>query len=115
MLHLAHGPEEVVTGQVRIPIGRGIAGRVAATKQPLIVDDLRTVEVANPFLKRIVRSLTSVLLVVEDRLVGMLHVGTAAPHRFTDEDLLVLRLAGDRISLALDRARLYAEEPTLAP
>ena len=40
-LTLAQGAEERLTGQVRIPFGEGVAGRIAATRAPLIVDDLR--------------------------------------------------------------------------
>src|SRR5919201_2074728 len=51
VVHMAHGPEEHVAGQVRVPIGQGIAGRIAASREQLIVDDLRTVEVVNPLLQ----------------------------------------------------------------
>src|SRR4029077_5335709 len=33
-LALAQGPEELLTGQVRIPFGEGVAGRIAATRTP---------------------------------------------------------------------------------
>ena len=56
-LTLAQGAEERLTGQVRIPFGEGVAGRIAATRAPLIVDDLRTVEVVNPLLREKFRSL----------------------------------------------------------
>src|SRR5205085_11589469 len=68
VIHVAHGPEEQVAGQVRVPIGQGIAGRIAASREQLIVDDLRTVEVVNPFLQEHIRSLMGVPLVVQDRV-----------------------------------------------
>jgi signal transduction histidine kinase/PAS domain-containing protein len=106
-IYLARGPEEEVAGQVHVPIGHGVAGRIAATRQPLIVDDLTKVEVANPFLKERLRSLVGVPLLVEDRLLGVLHAAKAASHHFTQRDVRLLQLVGDRIALAIDHARLY--------
>jgi K+-sensing histidine kinase KdpD len=107
VIHMAHGPEEQVAGRVRIPIGQGIAGQIAASREPLIVDDLRTVEVANPFLQEHIHSLMGVPLVIQDRVIGVLHVGTRAPRHFTEDDRRLLHLVADRIALALDHARLY--------
>lgn len=109
VLYLAHGPEEAVIGQVRIPIGEGVAGRIAATREPVIIDDLSAADVANPFLREHLRSLVGVPLLLEDRLLGVLHVATVAAHHFGESDVRVLRLAADRIALAIDHARLYAE------
>ncbi len=113
VVHSAHGPEAAIADQVRVPIGQGIAGKIAASREPRIVEDLRAVEVANPFLKQTIRSLMGVPLVAEDRLVGVLHVGMAAARRFTDDDLLLLRLIAFRIGVVLDQARLYDEEQRL--
>jgi signal transduction histidine kinase/GAF domain-containing protein len=110
VVHMAHGPEAETADQVHVPIAQGIAEMIAATRQELIVDDLRTVEVANPFHKQAIRSLMGVPLVVDDRLVGVLHVGMTAPRHFTEDDLLLLRLMAYRIGPALDHVHLYEEE-----
>ena len=44
-------PVEAVAGQVRVPLGQGLAGRIAATREPLIVDDMARADPANPFLR----------------------------------------------------------------
>lgn len=108
VVHLAQGPEDALAGRVRVPLGQGIAGRIAASRQPLIVEDTATVEAVNPFLHESIRSLMGVPLLVQERVLGVLHVGTVAPHRFTPDDLRLLRLVADRVALALDHARLYA-------
>ncbi|HWE61665.1 MAG TPA: GAF domain-containing protein, partial [Chloroflexota bacterium] len=113
LLYMARGPEEQIAGQIRVPVGQGIAGTIAARRQPLIVDDLSAAEVANPFLKQTIRSLMGIPLMVQDRLLGVLHAGTAAPRHFTEDDLLLLRLVGDRVGLALEHARLFEEEQQL--
>lgn len=108
-IYLARGPEEEVAGQVRVPIGEGMAGHIAATREPLVIDDLRTARVANPFLRERLRSLMGAPLVVGDRLIGVVHVATVRPRQFTARELRVLRLVADRMALAIDRARTHEE------
>jgi PAS domain S-box-containing protein len=112
ILYAAQGPEAPAVDQVHVPIGQGIAGHIAATRQPLIVDDLATVEVVNPVLREHVRSLVGVPLLVEDRLLGVVHAGSTMLRRFTEEDARLLQLVGERIAWAIERARLYAAEQT---
>ena len=105
-------------GQVQIPVGQGVAGRVAASREPLIVDDLSTFAAGGPRMRKHLRSAASVPLLVEgrvaghlvSRLVGVLTVGSVTPRRFTQADVPLLQRAADRIALAVDRARLYANE-----
>jgi PAS domain S-box-containing protein len=94
----------------RVPLGRGIAGGVAASRAPRVVEDVRQVEVVSRVLRERVRSLMAVPLLVNERLLGVLHVGTTLPRRFTEEDVELLRLAAERIALALDHARLFSAE-----
>src|SRR5215210_2080533 len=75
----AKGLEEEVERGFRLPIGRGFAGRVAATRQPVVIEDLEgtPVEVVNPLLReKGIRSLLGIPLVVEGGLIGVLHVGS---------------------------------------
>jgi PAS domain S-box-containing protein len=111
-LSLAQGAEERLTGQVRIPFGEGVAGRIAATRASLIVDDLRTVEVVNPLLREEFRSLAGAPLLVDTRLIGVLHVASATERRFTDTDIRLLELVAQRVASLIEQARLYAEEQT---
>jgi len=49
IVHTTIGLEEEIVQQIRIPIGGGIAGRIAASSEPMIVNDLSAVEVqSNP-------------------------------------------------------------------
>ena len=47
----AAGIEEEVEQRARVPIGRGFAGRVAATREPLVIPDLDDADVVNPLLR----------------------------------------------------------------
>jgi PAS domain S-box-containing protein len=111
-LTIAQGTEERVAGQVRIPFGEGVAGRIAATRAPVVVDDLRAVEVANPLLREVFRSLAGAPLLVDTRLIGVLHVASVTPRHFTDTDIRLLQLVAQRIASLIEQARLYSEEQT---
>ena len=47
----AVGIEEEVEQGVRIPVGRGFAGKVAADRAPVILDDVDHADVLNPLLR----------------------------------------------------------------
>ena len=103
----AHGIEEEVEQGVRIPVGRGFAGRIAAGRAPIFIADVGQAEILNPILReKGIRSLLGVPLIVEGRLLGVLHVGSVTPRTFTDDDAVVLQLAAARAAPALERARL---------
>jgi signal transduction histidine kinase/putative methionine-R-sulfoxide reductase with GAF domain len=96
---------------IRMSIGEGFAGRIAATKQPLVLDDVTTF----PFKRREmlqggVRSLMGVPLMIGQRVLGVVHVGKTSPYHFNTGDLRLLELAAARIAMAVDRANLYQAE-----
>jgi serine phosphatase RsbU (regulator of sigma subunit)/anti-sigma regulatory factor (Ser/Thr protein kinase) len=49
-----------------------------------------------------------------DRVMGALHVGSLFARRFSDEDAAILALAGERAAVAIERARLFERERTIA-
>jgi signal transduction histidine kinase len=109
--HAAAGIEEEVEAGVRIPVGRGFAGRVASTKEAVILDDVDHADVLNPILReKGIRSMLGVPLLVAGRVIGVLHVGTLVPHRFGQSDVELLQLAADRAAIAIEHARLYEAE-----
>jgi len=107
----AVGLEEEVERGVRIPVGRGFAGRIAATRQPVVLDDVDHADVLNPLLReKGIKSLLGVPLVLGDAMLGVLHVGTLTPRRFGPDEVELMQFAGDRAALAIDHARLFAAE-----
>ncbi|SDR89056.1 GAF domain-containing protein [Actinopolymorpha singaporensis] len=102
----AKGIEEEVRQGVRIPMRSGFAGRIAAERHPIILEHVDSTNVWNPLLwRKGIRSLLGVPMVTEGTVVGVLHVGTLSPRRFTDEDVKLLQLVATRAALAT-RARL---------
>jgi len=96
---------------IHVPVGAGFAGRVAAQKEPIAIDELQDTDTHTPFLReRGVRSLLGVPLLIEGRVLGVIHVGRRAFRPFTDDDTRLLELVAFRIALAIDNARLFEEE-----
>lgn len=107
----ANGLEQEVEQGVRIPVGQGFAGRIAAERRPITIDDLDHANVLSPLLREHgVRSLLGVPLLVERRVLGVLHVGSLTPRRFTSDERDLLQLAADRAALAIEHANLYEQE-----
>jgi signal transduction histidine kinase/GAF domain-containing protein len=107
----SRGLEEEVEARVRVPVGKGFAGRVAATRTPVFIPDVRRAEVVNPLLvKRGLIALLGVPLLVEGRLLGVLHVGSTRARIFSKDDERTLQLLADRIALAIEQSRLYESE-----
>ena len=98
----ASGIEEEVRQGVRVPLGAGFAGRVAASGKPVILTHVDHTTVRNPLLvDRGIRSLLGVPLLVGGRVIGVMHVGTLSSRRFDEQDVQMLQLAADRAALAL--------------
>jgi K+-sensing histidine kinase KdpD len=107
----AVGLEEAVEQGVRIPVGAGFAGQVAAERRPLVLDDVDHADVLNPILReKGIKSMLGVPLVVTDRVLGVLHVGTLSPRTFTSEDVDLLEVVANTASIAIEHARLFAAE-----
>jgi len=107
----ALGIEEEVEQGVRIPVGAGFAGRIAAEKRPVVLDDVDHGHVLNPILReKGIKSMLGVPLVVEGEVQGVLHVGSLVPRAFADDEVELLQLVGDRAALAIEHARLFEAE-----
>ncbi|MFI7672389.1 PP2C family protein-serine/threonine phosphatase [Actinophytocola sp. NPDC049390] len=102
--------EEVYQG-VRVPIGSGFAGRVARLRAPVQIDRVDSSTVVNPLLwERGLRVLLGVPVVAHGELVGVMHVGSVRPRRFTDEDIEQLRVVADRVAMAASLHRSRSEQ-----
>lgn len=108
----AVGLPEEARGAV-VPVGRGVAGRVAETRKALILRG-RVAEEIFPGLvpkgRRIASGL-SVPLVSGDRLVGVLNVSVTRDDReYAEHDLDAAGLFAEQAAVAIANARLYERE-----
>ena len=103
----ACGLEDEVRQGVRIGLGRGFAGAIAARREPVRLTAVDPTTVANPILwEKGIEVMLGVPLVAGSELVGVLHVGRLNRVPFTDGDVEVLQMAGERVAAAVVAHRL---------
>ncbi|MCP2274137.1 GAF domain-containing protein [Actinokineospora diospyrosa] len=104
------GIEEEIRHGVTIDLGAGFAGRVAATRRPVILDRVDQTTVASPALwRKGLRALLGVPILVREELIGVLHVGSLTVREFTEADTHLLLLVADRVALAIQAETTSAE------
>lgn len=102
--------EEVFQG-VRVPVGSGFAGRVAQSREPVQIERVDESTVVNPLLwEHGLRVLLGVPIVARGELAGVMHIGSTATRRFTEEEIELLQLVADRIAMAAHVHRSRAEQ-----
>jgi signal transduction protein with GAF and PtsI domain len=104
MLHLAAQiglPPQLIDVVKTIPVGKGIAGQVAAQNKPVTICNLQTDAsgVAKPGAKQTgVGGALCVPIRDGEQLIGTLGVGTARPYEYTPEETRELEEIGRQIS-----------------
>jgi PAS domain S-box-containing protein len=104
-LRAASGLDDVGLAQVRVPLDHGFAGAVARERRPLVWDEAQAATDDSEYVQRAsLRSLLGVPLRIDERLLGVLHVGSKRVRRFGGDDIELLRLAAARIALGVELA-----------
>ena len=101
---IGHTPQ---VARTRIPLGKGVVGQVALTRQAILVNDVTKDEryiSVNPE----TRSELAVPLIAKNRLIGVLDLESEQEGYFRPEHLNTLTLTASRIAQAIENARLYA-------
>jgi len=100
-----------LAANARVRLGEGIAGHVAQSRQPMLINGpadrrrfLRATERENP-----VPSAVSVPLTNRGNLLGVLNVNSGS-RMFTDYDLRALVLFAEQAAMSIANARLYQVE-----
>lgn len=100
---IGHTPE---VERLRIPMGQGVAGEAALSRQPILVPDVHAIKNyinANPQ----VRSELAVPLITRNRVIGVIDIQAEQPNYFKPEHLKLLQLTASRVATAVENARLY--------
>ena len=109
------GGPEVEEQPVPIRFGEYFAGRVALSQEAQLAHNPDPADLADPSMRALeIDSLIGVPLTAEGEIAGVLTVCATAPHHFREEDLGLLRLAADRVALAISHARVYEREHRIA-
>jgi phosphoserine phosphatase RsbU/P len=102
------GEEEV---GFRIAVGGGFAGRVAAERRVIVVNERAHEQVLSPSLRAAaVETMVGLPLMVGGEVLGVLHVGSRTERTFGDDEIALLELAADRAALAIEHARVFERE-----
>jgi len=97
--------------RVRFPLGEGVSGIAANTRQPVICEDVT----CDPrFVNKAwakAEGLTACIvlpLIYRERVMGVLAMFTRGAHVFSSEEVQLLRSFADHAAIAIENARLYA-------
>jgi adenylate cyclase len=110
--HLHHKLSPKMIANMRLIPGQGIAGKVALTGQPAMIDDLASEpDIAHPDLaiKENLHSYISVPLRARGNLVGIINVMSSTRGKYTRSDFFLLQAIGDQLGLAIEQADLYEQ------
>lgn len=91
----------------RLGLGEGIAGRVALEGTPMYVPDVSELDDFIAF-DPSVRSLLTVPLTLQQRVIGTLTVDSDRTDAFSKSDERLLTIAATQAAIAIENARLYA-------
>jgi signal transduction histidine kinase len=112
-LAATNGLDRFQIGRARVPFGEGVTGRVAATREPLVIPDVpadpRFLWVRGLDQRRFIASMLSVPLSWHDQVVGVLNVQTEQPRDFTPDDVAQLRAVADLLAGIVEKGRQQTE------
>ena len=98
-----------------VRLGEGALGRVAATGQPELIDDVVShPNIVRPQVRREgVHSLVIVPLEARSRVIGAMYVGTRVIRPFSAEQTALFVAMGRQVAVAIENARLYEQAATV--
>jgi len=107
-IRFAIGHREEVVKNFVAGLGEGITGTAAATREPVLVADVRQ----DPrYLNSLdaVRAELAVPMITRQKLVGIIDVQSTRLGAYNEYDRAMLRLIAARVATAIDNARLYRQ------
>jgi len=101
---IGYPPEFAERGKVKV--GEGVTGIAAQTRQPVLIDDVRT----DPRYIEAVPNVCSELaipLITKNRVIGVIDIEAREPGAFTEEHQRLLTLVASRMAAGIENAQLY--------
>jgi PAS domain S-box-containing protein len=98
----------------RIKVGYGISGKVVATGEPALVEDVSRAEGLPNSVKQQMSSLVVVPLTSKSKVHGTLGVNSKSKRYFEKSEVELLSIIGNQIGVAVDNAELYRRQLKIA-
>jgi len=100
------GHRDEVVRNLIIPLGEGITGLAAASRQPVMVGDVQS---DTRYLAALdaVRSELAVPMMARGKLVGVIDLQSTRLNAYREQDRALLQLIASRVAVSIDNARLY--------
>jgi sigma-B regulation protein RsbU (phosphoserine phosphatase) len=105
-IRYAIGHREEIIRSLLLPLGEGITGIAASTRQPVLVTDVRS----DPrYLSALdaVQSELAVPMLARGKLVGVIDLQSTRLNAYREQDRALVQLIAGRVAVAIDNARLY--------
>ena len=98
---------QIITGK-RLKIGEGVAGHVAQTKQPIIINDAANCDIFCDSIDQMsgytTNNIIAVPVSINDKLIGVLEaVNSTHTEGFSDTDIAMLSYLADAASIAINK------------
>ncbi len=100
------GHREELVRTLVVPLNEGITGAAAASREPILVEDVRR----DPrYLNALdaVRSELAVPMMARGNLVGVIDLQSTRVNAYTAQERSLIRLIGSRVASSIENARLY--------
>jgi signal transduction histidine kinase len=104
-----HGLSAAYAEGMRLQLGEGIAGSVAQTGEPVLLEDVsRSPLAAHHDLVSAegLKGFVSIPLKAKDKVVGVMNVASNVAGRFGADDVSLLNTIGDYLGMAIEQAKL---------
>ncbi|MDX1960403.1 MAG: SpoIIE family protein phosphatase [Leptospiraceae bacterium] len=112
--HIVAGDKQEELSKIRVPMGKGIAGTVASSREPMIINDAqnddRVYKVVDKESQFVTRNILAAPLVVNDEVIGIMEaINTIDRNNFNDEDIELFLSFSDAAALAIQKTRLVSD------
>lgn len=114
VFEVAVGEKSTEVVKHRVPAGKGIAGRVVQTREPMLVPSVKDSPYFYSAIDQSVgfqtRNMLALPLLVKGRVIGVMEIiNSQGDLEFTAEDLTLATALASQAAVAIDNARLYQE------
>src|SRR5450755_2468360 len=105
-IRYAIGHRDEIVRSLVLPLGEGITGSAAATRQPILTNDVRNDPRYLPAVDA-VQSELAVPMLTRGKLVGVIDLQSTRRDAYREQDRSLLQLIASRVAVSIDNARLY--------